>query len=131
LLCPGGGCAALYWEAYNTAKQNKEAFDRITTFHELEIFSSNITFACLTAIALVLFNFATERRSGNRKGRNHARKTLCTPGTTFKRLPKWARTPAWQIVAFLIVGLVMFSRYLYFTRAHTIEVLTSYAYMKP
>jgi hypothetical protein len=112
-----GECAELYWEAYNTVKQNKEAFERLLTFNERANFCRNVSFASFVIALLVLVRLW-------RRGGKYALK----PTVKINGLPQWPTLPAWQATIFVIVGLIMFSRYLYFYRAHTIEILTSYAY---
>jgi hypothetical protein len=108
--------SVLFWEAYNTAKQDEDTFERIVTFHQQYNFSRNMSFASFLAAAAVLFQL------------------LCRPTgsendiTAAFGLPAWLQNRGWQFLAFLFVGCVLFSRYLYFYRAHTIEILTSYAY---
>jgi hypothetical protein len=120
IKCPDKyhSCEQLFWLAYNTVKENKDAFDRITTFYQLEIFCRNISFACLLVTVMLLVKIA--KQSG---------KETDAKKHTSLMLPHWLSTPPWQCAAFFFVGLVMFTRYLYFIRAHTIEVLTSYAYL--
>jgi hypothetical protein len=103
--------AELFWEAYNTAKQDEHAFDRIVTFHQEYIFNRNMSFASfLAALALIV---QLVRR-------------VTLPKTC--KFPKWLQHPRSLLAAFLFIGVILFERYLYFYRAHTIEILTSYAY---
>jgi len=105
----------LFWEAYNNAKQNDYAFKRIVTFHEQYNFSRNMSFVALLAAITILFR----GKRGVRLGAAHA---------ASHEIPKWV-TRRWPLfAAFLFIGVVFFARYLYFYRAHSIEVLTSYAY---
>ncbi len=106
----------LFWEAYNTAKQDEHAFERIVTFHQLYNFSRNMSFASfLAAVAVLIQLFRRRTASENNTAVEYG-------------LPAWLQNRGWQFIAFLFVGCVLFSRYLYFYRAHTIEILTSYAY---
>ena len=107
----------VYWEAYNTAKLDKEAYGRIVTFLQLYSFCRNLSFAAfLAAIAL---SIQMLRRCWSRAP---------APRILDYGFPRWLSSPAWQLVAFVVVGLVFFNRFLYMYRAHAIEVLTSYAY---
>ena len=107
--------ANLFWEAYNNAKQNDDAFKRIVTFHEQYSFSRNISFvAFLAALAVIL--------------RSYCHAQLKIEDWEKNNIPGWLQWPGRVCVAFLLIGLVFFMRYLYFYRAHSIEVLTSYAY---
>jgi len=98
----------LFWQAYDTAKTQEHAFERVTVFQELYIFFRNVTFVLLLA-AIIRF---PQRR-------------------TEKPDPRWWDSPRWQSIIFLVISVVLFSRYLYFLRAHSIEILTAYAYGAP
>lgn len=95
----------LFWQAYDTAKTQEHAFERVTVFQELYIFCRNMAFVLLLA-AIV------------RAPQRHA------PTAGLHRLAD----PRWQSLIFFAVALVLFGRYLYFLRAHSIEILTAYAY---
>jgi len=106
----------LFWEAYDTSKQDESAFERIVTFHQMYNFSRNMSFASFLAAAGVLFQLRCKPRSSE------------TNIPVAFGLPAWLQNRGWQFLAFLFVGFILFLRYLYFYRAHTIEILTSYAY---
>jgi hypothetical protein len=102
----------LFWQAYDIAKRDEHAFERINTFHQLYIFCRNMMFVFLLAAIAV-------------KVRGNRRRTAVSE---IEGLPPWLGNPHWQAVVLLVVSFVLFTRYLYFFRAHSIEILTSYAY---
>jgi hypothetical protein len=99
----------LFWRAYDIVKRDEHAFERINTFHELYIFCRNMTFVLLLMAVVISV-----------RGRK------ATAG--LHRLPRALGKPLWHIVVLFGVSIVLFTRYLYFFRAHSIEILTSYAY---
>jgi hypothetical protein len=102
----------LFWEAYNNAKQDEDAFKRIVTFHQQYNFSRNMSFVALLAVLVLILH--CKYRFGispNNKG-----------------IPHWLGHRWILLAVFFFVGVTLFARYLYFYRAYSIEVLTSYAY---
>jgi hypothetical protein len=111
--------AELFWEAYNAVKQNENAFDRITTFSRLYHFCRNMAFASFLAAFVVV---VVRIWRGSTK--------TPAPVLVFEGLPRWLTIPRWQFVAFTLVGVLLYIRYLEYFRSHSIEVLTTYAYLK-
>ncbi len=111
----------LFREAYSTAKQDKDSYQRIVTFLQLYSFCRNLSFtAFLAAIALVV-----------QIVRQHERKRKpIAPEIVADAFPGWTWRPKWQLVAWLAIAIVFFHRYLYMYHVYTIEVLTSYAYSR-
>jgi len=110
----------LFWDAYDTAKQDEHAFERIITFHQLFNFSRNGAFAFFIA-GLVALVEGCRRRHGPRD-ETPAQSELA------EGLPQWLNNSNAQAAIFFAVSALMFFRYLYFFRAHSIEVLTSFAF---
>jgi len=109
----------LFWDAYNTAKQDEHAFERIVTFHQLFNFSRNTAFASFIVVFLALIQ-CCRRSSADVES---ARRELIA-----LNLPGWLANSNVQAFLFFVVAVLMFLRYLYFFRAHAIEVLTSFAF---
>jgi len=98
----------LFWQAYDTTKTQEHAFERVTVFQQLYIFFRNMSFILLLA-AIIRFPQRRAQTSGL-----HRLSSL-----------------RWQSVILLAISVVLFTRYLYFLRAHSIEILTAYAYGTP
>jgi hypothetical protein len=114
-LDDGKHSTELFWHAYNTAKQNEDAFERIVTFHQEYNFSRNIAFVALLAALAVFVQWWRRAPRPVKDWEEHG-------------VPDWMKKRSLLFVIFLLVGAVLFARYLYFYRAHSIEVLTSYGY---
>lgn len=106
---------ALFWEAYNTAKQDTDAFERIVTFHREYSVCRNMSFVSFLAAFAVIVQRSRNRLISVEDGKDLG-------------VPRWLERRRLLLVVFLFVGAALFARYLYFYRAHSIEVFTSYGY---
>jgi hypothetical protein len=109
----------LFWEAYNTVKQDENAFARITTFSRLYNFCRNMAFASVLAAVVVLVTRIWRGATATPP-----------PVPALQGLPPWLSKPRWQLLAFGITSVLLYAQYLYYLRAHSIEVITTYAYGK-
>jgi hypothetical protein len=109
----------LYWEAYNIVKQDEHAFERMTTFSRLYNFCRNMAFASLLAAITVFTTRVWRWATGTPP-----------PVLAVEGLPRWLSKPRWQLAAFSFTGVILYVQYLFYLRAHSIEVLTTYAYGK-
>jgi hypothetical protein len=114
-LGDGAHDADLFWHAYNSAKQNEDGFERIVTFHQEYNFSRNMSFVAFLAALAVVVQWRRRAPISIEDWKEHG-------------VPDWMKKRSSLFIIFLFVGAVMFARYLYFYRAHSIEILTSYGY---
>jgi hypothetical protein len=105
----------LFWLAFPVAKQDKDAYQRMTTFLKLYSFCRNMSFvAFLAAIGAVV---------RYRHGVPAARLQQLTDFG----IQAWFADPGWQFAVFGGVGLGLFLRYLFFYRLYSVEVLIAFA----
>jgi len=106
---------AMYIEAFAATKKDPNAFERASTFARLEVFCRNMACVALFASLFAFYNVGLASHGVHRRP---------IPG-----VQPWLNNPRLQLALFLVVGVGLFLRFIYFFRLQAVEVLTTYAYV--